>query len=530
MTKGQALAALDFADLMPDERRAVLSKATLTGDTWPNPSPLPTGLPPVPELDPAILPDELCAWVTDIADRFSAPIDYVAAAAMVAIGSVIGRRIAIRPQTQTDWTEVCNLWGCIVGPPGALKSPVVREVMAPLRLLEKQAAETHSEEMHAYKVAEQVYKMEIEVANVALRAAIKGVKGKQGDLEAAKARLEGITQPTPPAAVRYITSDATVEKLGEICKDNPEGLLVHRDELLSLFSDLDREEKSTARGFFLTGWSGQERYTFDRILRGTVAVEAVNISVFGTTQPTRLTKYVRESLRLRDDGMVQRLQILVWPDIGKEWVEVDRYPNSKAKKAAFDCFDRLHAIDAVAVGAEIDAYAGPNAVPFLRFDAEAQQLFSQYRRELEAKVRDEDMPSEISAHLSKFRGLIPRLALICHLANDGSGPVNAHATKMALGWSEYLEGHMRRVYASVGGDAADVARKILRRISKGDLAQGFSARELKRHHWSGLTGERVDIGLEMLVEYEWLRIRTIETGGRPSSTFHINPKAFEQNG
>jgi hypothetical protein len=70
----------------------------------------------------------------------------------------------------------------------------------------------------------------------------------------------------------------------------------------------------------------------------------------------------------------------------------------------------------------------------------------------------------------------------------------------------------------------------LRRINKGDLSQGFSARELKRHHWSGLNGERVDIGLEMLVEYEWLRIRTIETGGRPSSTYHINPKAFEQNG
>lgn len=89
---------------------------------------------------------------------------------------------------------------------------------------------------------------------------------------------------------------------------------------------------------------------------------------------------------------------------------------------------------------------------------------------------------------------------------------------------------MRRVYASVGGDTADVARKILRRIEKGDLAQGFSAREVKRHHWSGLTGERVDLGLEMLVEHEWLRIQATETGGRPSITFQINPKAFEQNG
>ena len=159
MTKREGPAALDFADLMPDERRAALSKAKLIGDIWPNPSPLPVGLPLVPELDPAILPDELCAWVTDIADRFSAPIDYVAAAAMVAVGSVIGRRIAIRPQTQTDWTEVCNLWGCIVGPPGALKSPVVREVLGPLRLLEQQAAEEHSEAMQAYNFAEQLYKI-----------------------------------------------------------------------------------------------------------------------------------------------------------------------------------------------------------------------------------------------------------------------------------------------------------------------------------------------------------------------------------
>ena len=86
---------------------------------------------------------------------------------------------------------------------------------------------------------------------------------------------------------------------------------------------------------------------------------------------------------------------------------------------------------------------------------------------------------------------------------------------------------MRRVYASVGGDTADVARKILRRIRKGDLVQGFSARELKRHHWGGLTGERVDLALDMLVEHEWLRILATETGGRPSVTFQINPAAFE---
>lgn len=528
MHRREDLKSLDFADLEPDERRAALGRATLLGESWPDPSPLPIGLPPVPELDPAILPTQLRGWVEDIAERFSAPIDYVAAAAMVAVGSIIGRRIGIRPQTKTDWTEVCNLWGCIVGPPGALKSPVVREVLAPLRFLEQQAAEKLAGEMQAHHFAEQNFKIETEVASNNLRKLLIK-KANSGDLEAARAHLQGIEQPTPPAAIRFMTTDATVEKLGEICRDNPNGVLVHRDELLSMFTELDREEKAAARGFFLTGWSGQERYTFDRIIRGTVAVEAVNISVFGTTQPARLTKYVRESLRHRDDGMVQRLQILVWPDISKDWVEVDRYPNSEAKRAAFDCFNRLYAIDAAAVGAEIEQYSGPNAVPFLRFDANAQALFSEYREELETKLRHEDVPPEISAHLSKFRGLIPRLALICHLASGGSGPVNVQATKMALGWSAYLEGHMRRVYASVGGDIAEVAKKILRRIKKGDLSQGFSARELKRRHWSGLTGEQVEIGLEMLVEYDWLRIHASETGGRPSITFKINPKALEQN-
>ena len=56
-------------------------------------------------------------------------------------------------------------------------------------------------------------------------------------------------------AERFLISDATVEKLGEICQANCDGVLVYRDELLTLLTDLECEEKAAARGFFMTGWT-----------------------------------------------------------------------------------------------------------------------------------------------------------------------------------------------------------------------------------------------------------------------------------
>ena len=101
-------------------------------DIWPEPTPLPTGLPPVLPFNLAMLPDPLKPWVGDIADRMQAPVEFIAVTAMVAAGSVIGRTVGIRPQQNTDWHEVPNLWGCIVGRPGVMKSPSMKAAMAPL--------------------------------------------------------------------------------------------------------------------------------------------------------------------------------------------------------------------------------------------------------------------------------------------------------------------------------------------------------------------------------------------------------------
>jgi hypothetical protein len=103
----------------------------VSSTSWPAPKPLPDGLLPVPPFELDFLPASICPWVADIAERMQCPLDFVGVPATVALGSVIGRKIGVRPQRLTDWIEVPNLWGCIIGRPGTLKSPALQQALAP---------------------------------------------------------------------------------------------------------------------------------------------------------------------------------------------------------------------------------------------------------------------------------------------------------------------------------------------------------------------------------------------------------------
>jgi hypothetical protein len=81
--------------------------AAQAAENWPEPKPLPDGLLPVAPFDYAFLPDTIAPWVADISERMQCPPDFVGVAAMVALGSVLGRKVAVRPQRKTDWIEAC---------------------------------------------------------------------------------------------------------------------------------------------------------------------------------------------------------------------------------------------------------------------------------------------------------------------------------------------------------------------------------------------------------------------------------------
>jgi hypothetical protein len=485
--------------------------------SWPQPAPLPSGLAPVKAFDLDFLPASVAPWVADISERMQCPPDFVAIPAIVALGSVLGRKIGVRPQRRTDWIEVPNLWGCIVGRPGAMKSPAMGEALKPLNRLDSKAREGHLEALkeHAGKI--ELHKLRLDEARAAARKALKdGIETLPFEIE----------EPDGPKARRYVVNDTTYEALGEILADNPNGVLTARDELVSLLKTLDREEYCAARGFFLTAWNGTSPYVFDRILRGKTHIEAACLSLLGSTQPGRIAEYVRRATDggSGDDGLIQRFGLLVWPDQEPEWRETDRYPNSDARISAWATFERLDKLDPNAVSAERDQF---EALPFLRFDGDAQGMFSEWHYDLERRLRGGGMPPALESHLAKYRKLVPAIALINHLADGGTGPIPTPALARALAITEYLETHASRAYGAGGMSEAATAKAILARIRKGELQDGFAARDLRRREWSGLTDTgQIKAGLELLADYDWVAPRMVETGGRPRGEYAINPAAL----
>jgi hypothetical protein len=304
--------------------------------------------------------------------------------------------------------------------------------------------------------------------------------------------------------------------------------LAFRDELVSLLKTLDREEYAAARGFFLSAWNGTSGYTFDRIIRGRTHIEAACLSLLGSTQPGRIAEYMRRATAggAGDDGLTQRFGLLVWPNQSPEWREIDRFPNTEARTTAFETFKRLDILDTGAAGCERDPY---ETLPYVRFDDEARGIFGEWRADLEARLRSNDLSPALESHLAKYRKLVPGLALINHLADNGCGPIGHGAVLQALAFVEYLETHAKRAYAASTEAETTAAKAILSKIRAGELPDNFTAREIYRNEWSNLSDrEAVKAGLELLVDLDWLAAKAVPTAGRPSVTYLINPRGQQQ--
>jgi hypothetical protein len=219
---------------LPDwEPREGAPSVTNTGRGWREPKDLPTGLLPVDPFDLDFMPDALKTWIDDVANRLQCPPDYVAVTAIVALGSVIGRRVGIKPQLKTDWVEVPNIWGGFIGRPGMLKSPAMQEALKPLHRLEAEAEKENEVAREAYAAGMSAYKVRQQVKIALEKEALKKAKSREVDVD-----FDLGEEPKEPVALRYRTNDSSYEALGELLRDNPAGVLIERDELMSLLKHL----------------------------------------------------------------------------------------------------------------------------------------------------------------------------------------------------------------------------------------------------------------------------------------------------
>jgi hypothetical protein len=220
-----------------------------------------------------------------------------------------------------------------------------------------------------------------------------------------------------------------VEKLGELLRENPAGLLVLRDELVGLIATWEREGREGERAFFLEAWNGNQSFDTDRIGRGHISIPNLCASIFGGIQPDKLTVYLEQAAyALANDGMLQRFQLLVYPD-PRRWEWRDRAPDKAARDAAFAVFEQLADFDPLAWGAApADDFA---KFSHFRFSDEAQAVFIEWSGDMHCgRMPNEDEPI-IRQHLAKFDKLFPALALVFQPTPYG-GRVSTHRSSNPL--------------------------------------------------------------------------------------------------
>jgi putative DNA primase/helicase len=480
-------------------------------DEWREPEPLAESLPDVAQFDLELMPESFRPLVKDVAERMQVPPDFPAVAAIATLAGVTNRRAVIQPKRNDHtWTVVPNLWGGIVAPPGMLKSPVLTCMTQPAR-----AIESEWRKVHEFK--EQVYLSELESQKLEIAAWEQEYKkaAKKKDSKERPAKPEStLAQPT---LRRLVTSDATFESLHHVLSENPAGLFVIRDELTGWLAGLERQGREQERAFFLECWNGDAAFTVDRIGRGSVHVPHACISLFGGIQPARLRPYLADAMRdgPSNDGLVQRFQLMVWPDIPPAWRYVDRQPDTDALECAGQVYGRI-----VAMKAEDPLR--------LQFDDEAQALFEQWLTDLEQRIRGEEVAPVMQAHLSKYRSLMPSLALLFALADGHTDCVPLSQAKLACDWCDYLETHAKRVYSAQARPEHHAAIALSKRLAEGWKREDgfFTVRDVYRSGWTALDSPDAARGaLLVLEEYGWVRRETdTQAPGRPSETYRINPR------
>jgi len=493
---------------------------------WQPPTPLErVVLPEPPALDILLIPDELRDNCEDIAYRLQAPIEYAVVCLIIMFATLIGHKLVIYAKRFDSWLVSPNIWGLVIGPPSAMKSPVIREVMSRLIKLDKRVFDNYLKEKSAYDA-------DIAILDSDIKDLLNQQKKKSTDLTipskiSAKRQELKDKKANPPLMQRLVLQDATIEKAQEILSETGAAALILWDEISTMFKLMNKANREGDRGFYLASWNGTDPSITDRIKRGTVIIDRLGLSLFGGIQPDVLMKFMSQAMdQFGNDGFMQRFQLILFPPFNKagEWQYTDKTPDPISNQFLDEAIEILYDwtpekdVNAALYRSDKAGFVG------VQFDDDAQQMFKEWLTKLQRSLRDGSIDSNIEIeHYAKYSALMLKLALIFHVIKHVANrsipaKVDLITTARAIAWTEYLALHAERLYAigkNNDEEATIAALDLLEKIKDNKLKNGMTLSKITRKCWSRLNDpEKVAGGLELLKENGWLRL--VETGGKGS--------------
>ena len=459
-------------------------------------------------------------FITAAAEAKGAPPDYVAGALLASAGALLGN--VRRASPWLGWAEPPILFVGNIGNPSAGKSPAIDALAELLTTIERDGNTDYNDRRRRHEAESEA-------------AAIRR-KAWQADVKAANASghplpaLPANADPGPvPTRRRLVLKDTTVEKAGELARDNPLGLLVMRDELAGWCGGMDKYGGGGDRPFWLEAYGGRP-HVVDRVKHPEpISISALSIGIIGGIQPDRLASML---LAGDDDGLAARF-LYFWPE--------RRAPSRPSRQhdaeGAKDALARLRTLP-------LDAHDdGSPRWRLLPFDEEAATLMQQWR--LDVAEHETEAAGLFLSWLGKLPGMAARLALVLeYLWWCGDAPASPEprrvSEKAIHAAGAFLDGYAlpmaRRAFGDAAvtqseRDAATLARWLQRQKP---VPERLNARELYRAKDKPIPSRdpaRYEAALQDLEEAGWVRRAPARSGiipGKRRSDWEVNPALRRQ--
>ena len=368
--------AQEFAP--PDAVRQLSASEAYIGyvepdNPWPEPLDLSDQLYVAAPLDLALIPAPLRPLVGDFSKRTGIDPAPAFFGFLGAIAGVSSDTIKLQPkQNDTRWRVHPTLWPIAIGGSSSGKSPAIEEGMQFVIAKDRALVTENAKKRKDYQHALDMYADDCAIAR-----------------NNKAARPE---EPPPPVLREYWVNRGTTEGITRHLEHSPKAM-VYIDEVSTVINAMDRYaaggKGSGDREFWLMLWNAGPAK--NSLAGKTITIDNASAVICGGTTPTAMRQAAGN--KLQSDGFLQRTLLCMVPNKRNG-------TDSEPDNSAYAQYDAM-----------LDYIINMPGDATLKFSHEAQEVYNKFCEEIDRRIQVEDN-EPLQAHLGKWAGLFPRIALV----------------------------------------------------------------------------------------------------------------------
>lgn len=438
-------------------------------------------------------------------------------------------------EPKTDWLEPLNLYILITARPSERKTPVLKEVSAPVYEFVKEENERRKPLYDKYLTQKKILENKISnlIASASKVSKEKKPAASQFDVFDAQQELSELEEVT---LLKLIVDDITPEAMVKVMRENDEKIAMVTAEGGVFGMLAGRYSTQPNMDIFLKAYAG-ESYCSDRMGRAGEALNHPLLALLLMVQP-KVLQDALENRDFRERGLMARFLYSIPPSrVGSR--VYDSKPIPKEVRAAYNQLVK----DLLSTSERIE-WQQENTI--IHLNEEAYQISKIFFEEIERKISEDY--EEIEDWAGKYHGQTMRIAGLLHVIKYRLGAANVvlegQTMREAILIGRYFLEHAMMAFRLSGiaePQEEKDAKYLMKKIDSFYMSpnsqnpqnpQNLKLRDLYqicKGHFK--TKEGMQPGLDELIERGFIRIVKEQSGkaGRPSEVIEVNPEYWKTN-